>query len=309
MHEQIARTLYYLQIHLLFASLVWCAAWCLTSRRSGNAALNYWIWVATLLNFLFPIGAVIDRLGRAHLDWASPLGVVGDLANEISRPGVLSTTVGLVWLLGCAAMFVRLCRRLRLDRLEFDRTATHMQDPREFRLQGISIKFSGEDQSPVVDGLLRPRILLPNGIDQILSKHELRAVLLHELTHAKRRDNLIRLVQELALCLLWFHPFLWLTRSRLALYRELSCDDSVIRGAAGKDLISALAKLANPERELLIQASASSFLSERLARLAGRAQDIQRPASALLGAVFVAVLGCGILETVAHTACCFIAKH
>ena len=55
-------------------------------------------------------------------------------------------------------------------------------------------------------GLLRPRIWLPVGIDRLLSRRELDAVLLHERTHARRRDNLIRLLHELALCLLWFHP-------------------------------------------------------------------------------------------------------
>lgn len=75
----------------------------------------------------------------------------------------------------------------------------------------------------------------------------------HSERHAKRRGNLILLVHELALCALWFHPLVWITSSRLALYRELSCDESVIQSARGGDLASALAKLADPERPFLLQ--------------------------------------------------------
>jgi beta-lactamase regulating signal transducer with metallopeptidase domain len=155
---------------------------------------------------------------------------------------------------------------------------------------------------------LRPHILLPDGIERLLSLHELNAVIIHELTHARRRDNLIRLIHEVALCVLWFHPFVWVAGSRLALYRELSCDDSVIQSAQGGALVSALAKLANPEEGLLLRATASSHLSHRLARLTAAGPAPTYPAaSALLGTLFVVVLLGGVVETVAHTACCFVA--
>jgi beta-lactamase regulating signal transducer with metallopeptidase domain len=118
-----------------------------------------------------------------------------------------------------------------------------------------------------VDGILRSHISLPYGIDRLLSERELNSVLMHELTHARRHDNLIRLIYEAALCALWFHPLVWITGSRLALYRELSCDESVIQNGHGGDLVSALAKLANPEEALLLQATATSFMGHRLAQL------------------------------------------
>ena len=63
----------------------------------------------------------------------------------------------------------------------------------------------------------------------------------------------------------------------MALYRELSCDESVIRRAHGTELVSALAKLAVPERGLPLQATASSHLSYRLARLSrAGANDLPR---------------------------------
>jgi hypothetical protein len=90
---------------------------------------------------------------------------------------------------------------------------------------------------------------------------------LHEVVHARRRDNLIRLLYELSLCTLWFHPLVWLAGARMAVYRELSCDESGIRRAHGQALVSALAKLAVPERALFLQATASSHLSHRCHRV------------------------------------------
>ena len=133
-------------------------------------------------------------------------------------------------------------------------------------------------------------------------------MLLHELTHARRRDNLIRVAYELALCALWFRPLVWITGSRLALYRELSCDENVIRVGLGRELLSALGKLANAEEEPLLQATATSLISHRLARLSEEPSRMSRRANTLLYMGFAAILVAGVFETVAHTACCFIAK-
>ena len=129
------------------------------------------------------------------------------------------------------------------------------------------------------------------------------------MAHAKRRDNLIRLLYEISLCVLWFHPLVWLAGARMALYRELSCDESVIRRAHGQALVSALAKLAVPERVPFLQAIASSHLTYRLARLAAPAQGIHRAASPLLICLFATAMMTAIFETVAHTACCFVLKR
>ena len=177
-----------------------------------------------------------------------------------------------------------------------------------FVAAGVPVRFTGENAGPAVDGVLHPHISLPKGIERILSTEELAAVLMHEATHAKRRDNLIRLVYEIALCILWFHPLVWLTGSRLALYRELSCDEPVIQSARGLHLLSALKKLAAPERDFLLQATASSFLTHRLAMLRARPGRPSGLASAVLVLAFGALLVGGFLETVAHTACCFVSK-
>jgi beta-lactamase regulating signal transducer with metallopeptidase domain len=204
-------------------------------------------------------------------------------------------------------MLVRLILRIRAERR--DSRAGAAAPVAAWLAGGVPVKYAGGTQAPAVGGLLRPHIALPRGIERLLSGPELDAVLIHELTHARRRDNLVRLVYEAGLCVLWFHPLVWVSGSRLALYRELSCDESVIRSNQGGDLISALAKLADPQEDLLLQASATSFLSHRLASLVAARPGAGRAANALLAVVFGAVVAGGVLETIAHTACCFLTKR
>jgi beta-lactamase regulating signal transducer with metallopeptidase domain len=309
MLEHITRALYYFEVHLLYASLVWFVAFVLTSIPRASATTKYWIWVATALNFIFPLGAIVDKLWTSHLAWATPLGVVGGAAARVTRSPAAGA-LSVVWMLGATLMFARLCLRIRAER--GDAHAVDGNNSREpkwsFYAHGVPVRFAASCQAPAVDGVLHTYISLPHGIDRVLSEHELNAVLIHELTHARRRDNLIRLIHELGLCALWFHPLVWITGSRLALYRELSCDEFVIQSAHGGDLVSALAKLANPDEAFLLQATASSFISRRLARLTST-QPLRTclAANMLLAAVFGGVLLAGVLGTVAHTACCFLA--
>jgi hypothetical protein len=114
-HEQITRVLYYFEIHLLYASIVGLAACALTSIRGGSATTKYWIWVATSLNFVLPVGAVADKLWASHLSWAAPLGIIGGLANTISR-GWIAAPLSVVWLLGATVMVTRLSSRIHAER-------------------------------------------------------------------------------------------------------------------------------------------------------------------------------------------------
>ena len=309
MHEHIARTIYYLSVHLLYASIVGCAAWILTSIRGASSTTKYWIWVVTALNFIVPTGALMDKVWAPHLSWATPLGGIGDPIWKMTQ-GWTAVALALIWTAGALTMFARLLSRIRRDR--DSQASLELSSPYKipgFTAAGIPVSFGAMHRAPALCGIFKPYILLPSGIDRLLNKREFDAVLIHEVAHARRCDNLLRLFYEFALCVLWFHPLVWLAGARMALYRELSCDESVIQRAHGTELVSALAKLAVPERALPLQAAASSHLRYRLAHLTRPEQPANRAASLLLISLFAAVVAAGVFQTVAHTACCFLLKH
>ncbi|MGE5412979.1 MAG: M56 family metallopeptidase [Syntrophomonadaceae bacterium] len=296
MPEASAPVLRGIEIHLVFATLVALAAWALTSSRRGSATVKYWIWVATSVNFVLPLGSILDRLWSPRITWLLPLR---DLGMNAAGNRVAAAAVGAAWALGAALMGVRLLRRVRADvgaRPGARPERRESDDPGIVLARGVPVRFDAEAGTPAVDGLLRPRISLPAGIERLLTGPELDAVLLHELTHARRRDNLIRLVHEIGVCAFWFHPLVWFAGSRLARYRELSCDEHVIRGARGEALVSALAKLANPAETLLLQAGASSFVADRVASLLSPRRS-SPAASAVCAVLFGAVLLSAILAS------------
>jgi beta-lactamase regulating signal transducer with metallopeptidase domain len=286
-------------VHLLYASAVWLAAWGLTSLRRGSATAKYWIWVAASLNFVLPVGLFVQKLSPWWLSWSAPLGAAGAFANRVSRSPAVPALAA-VWLAGAILAAGRACLRIRAG---FRGRETGARPA--FFSDGVPVRFARSRPAPAVRGLLRPHVSLPDGIDRLLTAPELDAVLVHEVAHAKRRDNLIRLLHEIGVCVFWFHPFVWMGGARIALYRELSCDESVLRRDRGGELVSALAKLAVPEEGVLLEATASSFVRDRLAVLVAPDREHGRAATALLAALFGGVLLAGVLEAVAHTACCY----
>jgi len=308
-HEHIARVMYYFSVHLLYASVVAATAWVLTSIRGASATTKYWIWVVTAFNFIVPVGATVDKVWGLHFRWAAPLSALGGPIWDMTQ-GRTAVVLAAIWIAGTLTMLMRLISRLRSEGREAEivHSLSVNSAASSFTTDGIPVSFDARHPAPAVSGIFYPCILLPIGIDRLLNQREFDAVVLHELVHAKRRDNLIRVLYELSLCAVWFHPFLWLAGAKIALYRELSCDETVIQRAHGTDLVAALAKLAVPERALSLQATASSHLSYRLAWLSGQLQ-VRRPASLLLASLFAAVMAAALFGTVAHTACCFILRR
>jgi len=79
-------------------------------------------------------------------------------------------------------------------------------------------------KTPFVLGLIRPKIYLPVG----LHVEERSYILLHEQTHIKRYDHIIKLAAFLVLSVHWFNPLVWVAFMLMSRDMEFSCDERVL---------------------------------------------------------------------------------
>ncbi len=81
---------------------------------------------------------------------------------------------------------------------------------------------------PSLYGLMRPCLLMPRGLVEILSGDQLRHVLLHEMAHLKRFDTAVGFLAAAVQILHWFNPLVWLAFRRMRDDREIACDALVL---------------------------------------------------------------------------------
>ena len=139
---------------------------------------------------------------------AAPLASVNPLY-------VWTYLAGWVWLIGLGAMLLyALASYLRLRR----RVSVSLC-VRE------NIYLCDAISSPFILGVVKPRIYLPSGLDEVQRQN----VLSHERAHLTRRDHWWKPLGFALLAVYWFNPVLWLAYALLCRDIELACDERVIR--------------------------------------------------------------------------------
>lgn len=128
---------------------------------------------------------------------------------------VWTEIAGWVWLIGLGAMLLyMLVSYLRLRR----RVSVSLPIQENIYLcDGIF--------SPFILGIVKPRIYLPSGLDEVQRQN----VLAHERAHLARYDHWWKPLGFALLAVYWFNPLLWLAYALFCRDIELACDERVIR--------------------------------------------------------------------------------
>ena len=237
-----------------------------TAFRKAAAGVRYGLWFAASLKFLVPFAA-LAALGRflaptvrlpadaapaaafmaratqpfSQLSGAaSPRSALLQVpfpesafaqAHAAAAPAAPHVDPALIlaaiWALG--AVLVLTTWMVRLARVRaIVRAASPLPWPAPMKVLASSSLLE-----PGLVGLWRPVLLVPDSLPGHLAQAEIDAVLAHEASHLRRRDNVTAAIHMLVETLFWFHPLVWWIGARLITERERACDEAVVR--AGHD--------------------------------------------------------------------------
>jgi beta-lactamase regulating signal transducer with metallopeptidase domain len=190
---------------------------------------------------------------------------------------------GYIWLAGIAAMLLySLITTIALRRkLRFSMPL------------GGHVYETDTIRTPLVFGVFCPKIYLPAD----LTEHERAYILLHEQTHIKRRDYLVKIFAFCLLCVHWYNPFVWAAFLLMTTDMEMSCDERVMRAFGGDikiDYSTSLVRLA--ARPRFIGASPLAFGEGGLKERVKRVLRFKKPNRIVVtaAAAFVALLTVGL---------------
>jgi bla regulator protein BlaR1 len=233
--------------------------------RNNGAHVRHGLWLAASIKFLLPFSVLIalgSQLpwhansssvgpGSAAAQWSATLATIAQpmprsearaTAPPQSTGSALRTSTRAkssidpvsilfaLWVCGVAiVLFVSLVRWLRISAIRRGAQPFSGNLPTGVC---IAVKTSSAMMEPGVIGVLRPTLLMPDGIDELLSPEQLQAIVAHELCHVRRRDNLTGVIHMIVEAVCWFHPLVWWIGNRLIEERERACDEAVLGGGS-----------------------------------------------------------------------------
>lgn len=123
-------------------------------------------------------------------------------------------TISTLWIIGIAVMLIfNLWRYVKFRRNLIGSI-----------LVKDNIYLSDYISTPLVVGVIKPRIYLPSTVE----KNEREYIIIHEEHHIKRFDHVVRFLSFVALTLHFFNPIVWIAYIMSFKDMEMSCDEAVL---------------------------------------------------------------------------------
>jgi TonB family protein len=234
--------------------------------RSGTARARYAVWLVASAKFVLPSLLLVSFVSRIGVDfsWLQPADrnnqpAIAQLTEPVeityieaegdpsysSRSRQFYAAVSICWLVGFFVLLGGWIKRRRAfaaavragTRAYQGREAESLRRVASWLMLGRQVRLvvSPLITEPGVWGAFRPTVVVPETMAQGLSEAELDAVMMHELVHVSRCDNLVSSLQMFLCCVFWFHPLVWLIDKELLVERESACDEKVVElgGAHG----------------------------------------------------------------------------
>lgn len=106
------------------------------------------------------------------------------------------------------------------------RKSSFAVDVPQIKEKRVSARISNLISSPLMTGVFKPVLLLPKAS---LTDEQLRNVVLHEMTHYKRFDMLVKWFSLIVKSIHFFTPAVYFVSRQLDEECEISCDAAVVK--------------------------------------------------------------------------------
>ncbi|MEO2014146.1 MAG: M56 family metallopeptidase [Fuerstiella sp.] len=194
------------------------------------------------------------------------------------------------WLAGFVVLLMRLsislghCVRLRRSHRplppHLEKLANQFKSKLKITRNVVVAHTQGITQA-VATGVIKPMVLIPTAWVTQLPISSIEAVLAHELSHVKRWDLWINLLQRCAETVFFSHPFVWWLSQRISNEREVCCDQLAVR-VTGQPVqyVETLSRVASGQtfEEFTFQFG-TAFVGDKQMNLLRRVTMILEPAS------------------------------
>jgi len=238
--------------------------------------LRYYLWLPVLLRLVLPFSvrssvsvmnlftpaaeSITLNTAAADAEMLCAESAVQSISQAETQPFPWQEVMLGVWLL-CAAVIalitlcgnIRFAARLKNSREEADAeiVASLCSEMRIKKMPRVYV--SNVCLSPCAVGVLRPAVYLPAWAASSCRQNDY--ILMHELTHIKRRDNALAMLYSLCCAVYWFNPLVWIMAYFARSDREFACDEWVTKGmnttertSYGMALVSALQQSSRRQR-------------------------------------------------------------
>jgi len=233
----------------------------LLAFRIRKPRVRHAAWLLVAIKFMLP-ASIFMSLGTGMralapqpipIAWPGPTSLLAGVSTMPSPASVsnppMETAFLCIWLAGAIFAIGVWLHRLRqpfrtVPAPQAEVTILHRLRTQAGVRRSVSLRHSQDLIAPGLTGIFTPVICISEALQGELEPAEFESVLLHELAHVRRWDNLCSAVVHALACLCWFYPLLWWIERKIAFEAERACDDLVLRwGAPPESYADAILKV------------------------------------------------------------------
>lgn len=228
------------------------------TAKKFPAEWQYYVWIAVLLSMILPIYRLIPQKEAQKLPLIpqnetrqpetvqnieeAPRTVIAEGTPTLYREVNITPSyhiklfdlLAYIWLIGMCIYLIVVISSYMIYLIRKHKKAIRITEntvlneaKKEFRIKRhIKIRMSEDVTSPMLVGVLFPVIYIPC---REIPDENMRMVLLHELTHYKRKDLLIKWLSLFVNAVHWFNPMAYLLCANVSEACEVSCDMAVTK--------------------------------------------------------------------------------